>query len=259
MENYSNTTNNVSTEFTTTTTNAVEITPAQLEITKLQAELETTRAELEQIKQSLETQTEMQNKSKAAIVESVYTLALNLDAPTLANTICRLNSPQIITIIQHLTDKLVAHVKTGIDLSINADQFKTEIEDLDDYISDKYNEEQILDLIDKKYSWSTLMRLAFRNDSIDTSDVIDYIDTSDVIDEELRKGNIEFSDIMSHFDNSDCFDYLDNQGEMTWYNVKDYVDMDEVKADVEIDTDTITDYISNLDNSEFRTLITNLS
>ena len=277
MENYSNTTNNVNTDFTTTTTNAVEITPANQpiemypasdietqqalmsELAKAQGELDTIKAELEQYKYSLQIQREVQNELRCSMADSVYLLLQQLDSDVIADTICRLSTAKETNIIKYIADKMPNVVKQGIKESYNAEEFNTEIEDLDEYIADAYDEGQIVDLIDAKYSWSTILRDAFRRGSVDNSDVVDYLDLQDIVDDELRSGNISFSDMMQHFDNSDCFDHLDSKGEMTWYNVKDYVDMDEVKSDIEVDTDMVTDYISNLSDNEFRTLITNLS
>jgi len=186
-------------------------------------------------------------------------LLSQLDSDIVADVIYKMSNIKQQNIVRCLTNISANNVKIGVDDSLNKEIFETEIEDLDDYIADAYDEGQIADLIDNKYSWSTLLKIAFRRGVIDNSDVVDYLDIADIIDDELRSGNIEFSDMMQHFDNSDCFDHLDKQGEMTWYNVKDYVDMDEVKSDIEVDTDMVTDYISNLSDNEFRTLITNLS
>lgn len=253
-------TNNVSNEFTTTTTtNAVETTPANLELAKLQGELQATQLELEHLRRSLDTAKEVSTNKSATIVQSIGVLVKELDGVDIADIIVDLPKQKIIDVVRLLANMNASYVKDGIESSINANEFNTEIDNLDDYISDNYNDGQIVDLIDNKYSWSDILSLAFRRGSIETDDVTDYIEKSDLVFDEIRSGNIDFSDMMNHFDSSDCYEWLNDNGDLNWSDVKDYIDMDDVKADIEIDTDMVSEYISNLDNNEFRTLITNLS
>lgn len=259
MENTSNTTNNVNADFTTTKTNEYQIHPAQLELAKLQGELETTRLELEHLRRSIDTANVVSNDKSETISKAVATLINQLDAFDIADIIYELPKQKIIDVVRILTNMNSQYVKDAIQTSVNSDDFETEIDDLDTYIADAYTEDNIVNLIDEKYSWSTLLRVAFKNNSIDTDDVVDYVDTDEILADEFRKGNVSFYDMMEHFDTSDCFEYLDNQGSLSWSEVKDYVDMDDVKADIEIDNDMIGEYISNLNDSDFRNLITNLS
>jgi hypothetical protein len=259
MDNNSNTTNNVNNEFTTTTSNEVEITPSMLQAVMLTSELNDAKAELQQLKQSLQIQREVQNDLRCAMADSVYHLLKHLDADVIADTICRLNTTKESQIIKYMANTHPNIIKAGLKESDNAEQFSTDIDNLDDYISDKYDEGDIIGLIDDKYSWSNLLDRAFSRGSIDNSDVVDHIDTEDIVNDYLRGGNMDFSDVMHHFDESDCFSYLSDEGRISWENVKDYVDMDDVKADIEFDNDMVGEYISNLNDSEFRNLVTNLS
>lgn len=259
MENNSNTTNNVNNEFTTTTTNAVEITPANLELAKLQGDLDSTIAELNQFRQSLQIQREVHNDLRCSIAESMYHLLQHLDADVIADTICRLNTTKETNIIKYMADRMPNIVKDGIKESDNADEFITEIDDLDDYISDKYSEGDIINLIDAKYSWNTLFSIAFRQNSIDDNDVMDFIDMEEAVKEELQKGNISFDDLMDNFTEDDCYEYIRSNGGISWSDVKDDVDMDDVRSDIDLDNDMVTEYASRLSDSDFRNLISNLN
>lgn len=273
MENTTST-NNLNNEFTTTTTNAVEITPAtDCNLTNQYLnEIEKQKFNYNQLSEaysSMEHDYEIVKNKLATLncntietISSIYQAALillkQMDVVDIANLIHELPN-KTSEVVKHLTNLNFVDVKEGINNSYNKEKFETEIEDLETYISDKYSCNDIVDLIDNKYSWHTILNRAFTTHSIDENDVIDHIDMDDAINEELRKGNFSFSDIMEHFDKSDCFEYLNDNGDLNWYEVKDYVDMDDVKADIEIDSDMIADYISGLNDNQFRTLITNLS
>jgi len=246
-----------------TTTNAVENTPAQLELARIQDKLEIAEkmiADLKlQCRKEIDSINTLLTQKSESIAESVSVLIKQLDGVDIGDIIYELPKQKVIDVVRILTNMNPQYVKDGINSSVNSEHFNAEIDNLDDYISDKYDEGDIIGLIDDKYSWSNLLERAFSRGSIDNSDVVDHIDTEDIVNDYLRGGNMDFSDIMHHFDESDCFSYLSDEGRISWENVKDYVDMDDVKADIEIDNDMVGEYISNLNDSEFRNLITNLS
>jgi hypothetical protein len=259
MNNNSTITNNVNNEFTTTTTNAVEITPATLELAKLKGELDTLNAELNQFRQALQLSRDNITNRDETIAKSISAVIGQLDGCTIAEIIYELPADKVIDVVRALTNMNHSFVKQGVTDSVYSENFNSKIEDLDAYISEQYNEAEIVNLIDEKYSWSTLLNYAFRNNSLDSDDVADYIDTEEVVTEEFRKGNISFDDVMSHFDASDCFQWLDDASELNWDSVKDYVDLDAVKEEIVLDADMVETYINNLDNHSFRNLIANIS
>lgn len=80
------------------------------------------------------------------------------------------------------------------------------------------------------------------------------------LQEQLLK-DVKFSEIMEYYDNDECFDYLTENYAITWDKVKDHVDLDEVRADQDvstIDKDTVTTFIEELNDTDFRKLITSL-
>jgi hypothetical protein len=276
------TTNNLTNQFTTTTTNnmeqtlttsnAVELSPAQ-QIEKLEQEIknydaaysstlhDVTKAqqEITLLRGSIDTANVVSLSKTQTISNAVDVLIKQLDSFDIADIINSLSNEKISDIIRGLTNMNWKQVKQGIEKSAYSNEFNNEIDDLNSYISDAYNEDEIVLLIDDKYSWHTLLHIANRRGSIDGSDLIDFVDANEIATEEISNGNISFDDIMEHFDSSDCFEWLKDNRTIYWSDVKDYVDMDDVKADIKIDDDMVTEYISNLNDGQFRNLISNLS
>lgn len=254
MEN-TTTTNNVNNNFTTTNTNAVEITPAQLEIAKLQSELDSTNQLL------------VQHYTNEIRLTDSFTMILkeaieHLSARRIADIVCSLKGTKLREIITEITMFNDVAVFEGVSASIYADKFKAPIDNLNDYISEEYNEADIAMLIDEKYNWHTLLKYARNNNSIDDSDLIEHIyHVNDVVEQELSNGNVSFDDVMQHFDSGDCFTYLEDAGDLTWSRVKDYVDVEfanDVIEDTTLDSDTITNYLSNLSEQELGAIIKNI-
>lgn len=218
--------------------------------------------ELVEVRQSLICQKEINRDYQDMMIESAYTLIKNLSDESIASILNKINDVKLSLVIKHITNMNLNTVQNGIEMSLFSDKFNKSIdtEKLNDVISDTYNESQLVDLIDEKYSWHTLLDEAVKSRSIDDDTLVEYIDDkTSIINDEISRGNISFDELMENFDARDCYDWLSNEGKLDWSDVKEYIDFDDVKADIDVDDDMVTDYISNLSDSEFRTLISNIS